>query len=183
MHCPSCAALVSPRHRTCPGCDAEISPPRSDLRGRWLVHARTIPWIAGAWSFVIGLGIAALLRPEIEASPPAPEIPPAAPRALAPDSPHVAVHGAETSWWCICYRESAGLASRPVTACRPTSAECESLARAVRRGSDTIVARSAQTGCEAVAGTYPWERLGDREQWSRSQKKGSWVRDGRCLLR
>ncbi|WAS99093.1 caspase family protein [Nannocystis punicea] len=82
-------------------------------------------------------------------------------------------------WWCICYLRTD---RQPLTACRETPADCESLRRVIDGGTGDILAGSATTGCEAVHAQHPRDVLVGGA-WRPSQKAGAWISDGACLLR
>ncbi|MCY1008403.1 hypothetical protein OV079_23165 [Nannocystis pusilla] len=86
----------------------------------------------------------------------------------------------ERPWWCLCYQRND---LQRMTACRETPGACEELRQLVERGTAEILAGSASTGCEAVQPSHPGEVLGSRDQWRPSQKAGSWISQGACLLR
>ncbi|MDC0720175.1 caspase family protein [Nannocystis bainbridge] len=107
------------------------------------------------------------LQPHVVAAPTEPK-PPAAEAKPRRERP----------WWCICYVRNNDVA---VTACRESAANCESLRRVIHGGSDEIRARSATTSCESVHAEHPGDVL-VASTWRPSQKAGSWVSEGACLL-
>src|SRR5688572_26842426 len=62
-------------------------------------------------------------------------------------------------WWCLCYKL---IDQTDMTACRETASDCEQLRQLTESGNSDILARSAQTGCEAVLADHPGDLFGTR---------------------
>lgn len=91
---------------------------------------------------------------------------------------------AQTAWFCLCYEarlEDASL--QPTTACRPTALECGDLEAMVRRSQGRYVFGRDSRACRLVSALHPMDVLGGRGAWRPSEKPGSWVLPGQCLIR
>lgn len=88
---------------------------------------------------------------------------PAQPPAISPDE--------DGEWWCLCHQE-AGFDN---TTCRREEHQCNELAQAL--------ADAHRPGeCIPVDGAFPWESIGETEQWVESQKSGATQVQGQCVL-
>lgn len=116
--------------------------------------------------------------PEAKAAPkaadPAPA-PAATPPAPSPGEPAV-------SWWCACYYKYSEEGPQPLTACRASQRDCETLEKGVMAGKAGIVARSVTHSCQESRAAHPGDLYGGRAAWQPSKKAGSWLGIGACLL-
>ncbi len=89
-----------------------------------------------------------------------------------------------SEWFCLCYTSVDGQGHRlPTTACRPTPAQCERLARRVQTGTRELVKDSVSRACTRIEGIHPADGLGGAGGWANSAHPGSWVSTGQCWIR
>lgn len=109
-----------------------------------------------------------------EAADPAPG-PVATPPAPSPGEPAV-------SWWCACYYKYSEEGPQPLTACRGSQKDCETLEKGVMAGKAGIIARSVTHSCQESRAAHPGDLYGGRAEWQPSKKAGSWLSIGACRL-
>ena len=145
-------------------------------------------------AIVAAISLAAPVWAQSEAAP-AEEVAPveeaAAPEATEPGkkavpqptTPEVAVPPVE--WYCACYDarlKSTGV-MQTTTSCRPSRDECDRLEAMVRTSTGRYAMGPEGRSCRLVKGKHPMDTLGGQGGWRHSDKAGSWVFPGQCMLR
>lgn len=121
---------------------------------------------------------------ETKPGPAAPEATEPGKKAVPqPTTPEVAVPPVE--WYCACYDarlKSTGV-MQTTTSCRPSRDECDRLEAMVRTSTGRYAMGPEGRSCRLVKGKHPMDTLGGQGGWRHSDKAGSWVFPGQCMLR